>query len=129
MRLSIIDLTTELAEQLKPKSLTPQKYCSSLPLGSTRNCLDPWTQLFVTATGGVRPCCNAPKFGEVFDRPLFAWMNSPEIKEYRRGLLSGSLMPACENCHDRPTISIDELRAKVSAVVAGTAPITTPQPS
>lgn len=129
MQLSIIDLTSEAAEHGKPNTLMPQKYCSSLPPGTTRNCVDPWTQLFITATGGVRPCCNAPKFGEVFDRPLYAWMNSAEIKEYRRGLLSGSLMPACENCHDRPTISMDELRARVSAIVAGTAPITTPQPS
>jgi hypothetical protein len=86
---------------------------------STRFCSDPWIYAEVSASGGVRPCCNyeplerlddgLPDAGSVRDRPSF--------NALRTELLSGKLSPTCERCHIRERTDTQKLRFVVGTVL------------
>ena len=85
---------------------------------TTRDCLDPWTYLEVTASGGLKPCCNIPAQLQMDGSPESALdaMSSPQFRELRRRLLAGDLNPHCEKCHVRKRVPRSVLRKRVAAL-------------
>lgn len=71
--------------------------------GQTRICLDPWAKVFVRATGEICLCCNAGPVGSLKIDTLDDILNSERAQDYRRGLLTGNVMPECRTCPDRPS--------------------------
>jgi len=78
----------------------------------TRDCLDPWTYLEVSAAGEVRPCCNFHALGRLGTGDI----NPDQLREsepfasLRASLLSGRLEGPCQVCHIRRTVPTGELR-------------------
>lgn len=79
----------------------------------TRNCLDPWRYLEITPTHGVKPCCNiSPIATWVPDSlPLEDLRNAEAFQLLRRQLLTGCLPNACQRCHLRPIVPLEEFLA------------------
>ncbi|HSI53665.1 MAG TPA: radical SAM protein [Ramlibacter sp.] len=70
----------------------------------TRNCLDPWVNLEIAASGEVRPCCISPPLRNqrinTIDR------DAGEFRDLRAELLAGKLRPMCANCHIRSKVPV-----------------------
>lgn len=87
--------------------------------GMTRDCLDPWHSLYVSADGMVKPCCvmwegvgnlgTGDGLREIF--------NGGTLRAYRDSLLTGNLIGSCVHCHSRGWISVDGLKAKVQEYI------------
>ncbi len=83
----------------------------------TRRCLDPWTMVYVRATGEVAPCCWSRPIGDLREDPLDRILESAEARALRRELLSGELGPDCAACPAREHTSPAELREAVARLV------------
>ena len=72
-------------------------------IGSTRLCLDPWTYAEVSATGGVRPCCNYQNLENLSetDADAVAARDRQSFRQLRAELLEGRLSDTCQRCHIR----------------------------
>ena len=81
----------------------------------TRDCLDPWRYLGVSATGGIHPCCN-PATLATLDRSqdVEGSRNNEGFRALRDSLLSGDLQPSCQNCHIRKMVPVDVLQRKLA---------------
>lgn len=90
----------------------------SLDKGWTRDCMDPWSMVFLYAQGEVRPCCAYNKgIGSLNDEPLMAILNGYEVLNIRRNLLSGSLDGMmCAHCSMKKPIRIEDFHKTVKAV-------------
>ncbi len=78
----------------------------------TRDCIDPWVYLEVTASGQLLPCCNQSAMAQLtptggIDR------NSDQFQALRQALLSGDLPNACSQCHIRKTVPAAALQRKL----------------
>jgi len=82
----------------------------------TRDCLDPWTTVFVQAGGDVAACCWAPPIGNLGRRSLEQIVEGEPVHELRRRLLTGDLDAACRACPARAYIGVGELERKVRAL-------------
>ena len=55
----------------------------------TRDCIDPWSALYVSSSGAVKPCCvmreNVGRIG--VDGSLGDIFNGSAMREYRQGIL------------------------------------------
>jgi MoaA/NifB/PqqE/SkfB family radical SAM enzyme len=87
----------------------------------TRDCLDPWNNLEISARGEVRPCCNFDSIGR-FDsdgRDIRGLRNTGAFRALRESLLSGNLQSPCQRCHIRSTVPVVTLKQRVEAAVRG----------
>src|SRR6185369_6264355 len=80
----------------------------------TRDCLDPWNYLEVSAEGMVKPCCILPPLENILQAPPDR--NSNRFRELRKSLLSGELTSSCKTCHIRDMVPARALRQKVQAI-------------
>jgi hypothetical protein len=89
------------------------------PEKSTRDCLDPWFMIYVTADRTVKPCCPHSAIGVLSEElSLSDILNGPGIREVRRSLLEGDLDAECANCPTRPLTDPESLRRKVRVRLA-----------
>ena len=89
------------------------------PEKSTRDCLDPWFMIYVTADRTVKPCCPHSAIGVLSEEvSLSDILNGPGIREVRRRLLEGELDAECANCPTRPLTDPESLRRKVRVRLA-----------
>ena len=95
-----------MSDQHKRYSVTP-------PEGQTRICIDPWSKVFVRATGEVCICCNSDPVGSLKENTLEQILNGPEVIEYRAGLLNGQLKHICSVCPDRASGEVADLKERV----------------
>lgn len=84
---------------------------------STRRCLDPWTMVYIRATGEVAPCCWSRPIGDLREESLDRILESSPARALRRELLSGELGPDCAACPAREHTSPAELRDSVARLV------------
>jgi hypothetical protein len=83
----------------------------------SRDCLDPWTYVEVSATGGVKPCCARPAVGNIFMEPLSNILNGIPMRQLRLDLLRGTPDSACMRCLLRASIAPQELGVKVRSLL------------
>ena len=85
----------------------------------TRDCLDPWTYLEVSARGEIRPCCNFSPIGRLDSdgRDTGGLRNTDAFRALRESLLSGNLQSPCQRCHIRNTVPVATLKQRVAAAV------------
>jgi MoaA/NifB/PqqE/SkfB family radical SAM enzyme len=85
----------------------------------TRDCLDPWNYLEISARGEVRPCCNFETIerldGAVGDTRHLR--NADTFRSLRESLLSGKLQAPCQRCHIRSTVPVATLKGRVKAAM------------
>ena len=60
----------------------------------TRDCLDPWRYLEISADGDLRPCCNFQPLARLDDGG--SARENDAFQALRQSLLSGELQPACQ---------------------------------
>lgn len=80
----------------------------------TRDCLDPWNYVEVSAEGMVKPCCMQPPIEEILTAE--PERNSGAFRDLRNSLLTGALTPSCKTCHIRSMVSTTVLRRKIQAL-------------
>ena len=88
-------------------------YSSNIKEGQTRNCLDPWTKVFLKADHQVRLCCFGPPVGDLDKQKLIEIINGPAAQTIRLNLLTGKLDQWCANCPARKEISPELLQELV----------------
>lgn len=92
--------------------------------GMTRDCLDPWISLYISADGSVKPCCvmweSVGKVG--VDGSLNDIFNGPVLREYRESILTGNLKGSCRNCHSRGWTTRETMAAKARAYIESATP-------
>lgn len=89
------------------------------PEPQTRDCLDPWNYLEISARGEIRPCCNFASIGR-FDsggRDVRDLRNTDAFRALRESLLSGNLQSPCQRCHIRTTVPVAALKQRLEAAV------------
>lgn len=89
------------------------RYSGTLGEGQTRHCLDAWVKAYIQVDGGVRLCCYETLVGTIETESLDEVLNNDVAKAYRRGLLTGDLMPMCRICGDKQIVSIEKLKVSV----------------
>jgi MoaA/NifB/PqqE/SkfB family radical SAM enzyme len=86
---------------------------------STRDCLDPWFMIYISADRTVKPCCPHGPVGVLSDdTTLTDILNGPEMRELRRSLLEGDLDGECASCPTRPLTDPESLRRKLRVQLA-----------
>ena len=98
-----------------PETATPLE----APPGTTRNCIRPWVEADVWATGKVTPCDLHVGVSPVTDGGLLQAMNSPHLVQIRHNLLCGTLTAPCSRC---PMMELTEphvLRQRLLALGLG----------
>src|SRR5262245_20668731 len=85
----------------------------------TRDCLDPWNYLEISARGEVRPCCNFDSIGRLgsASRDTSGLRNTDAFRALRESLLSGNLQSPCQRCHIRSTIPVATLKRRLDPAV------------
>jgi MoaA/NifB/PqqE/SkfB family radical SAM enzyme len=85
----------------------------------TRDCLDPWNYLEISARGEVRPCCNFDSIGRLDSdgRDTRGLRNTDAFRALRESLLNGNLQSPCQRCHIRSTVPVAALKQRVEAAV------------
>ena len=81
--------------------------------GQTRMCLDAWAKSYIQVDGGVRLCCYKTYVGSLRSNTLDEVLNGPQAVAYRRGLLTGELLPMCKICGDKKIVNTEELKYAV----------------
>jgi MoaA/NifB/PqqE/SkfB family radical SAM enzyme len=81
----------------------------------TKSCMMPWDFYYVFWNGDVPPCCivKDTMVDNVLGKPITASINSEEMMDWRRTLLTGDLKPECETCTYVPDTDTQTLRASV----------------
>ena len=89
------------------------------PQPLTRDCLDPWNFLEISARGDVRPCCNIDSIGRLDSdgRDTRGLRNTDAFRALRESLLSGNLQSACQRCHIRSTVPLATLKQRIGLAV------------
>lgn len=88
------------------------------PEGHTRDCIEPWENMFIQSNSSVSPCCVI--VGELSlsgNSDIEALFNSELYVQLREGLLTGNLCPSCQNCLGAEWISIDEYQNKIGCLL------------
>jgi MoaA/NifB/PqqE/SkfB family radical SAM enzyme len=89
-------------------------YSGSSSKDLTRDCLDPWKYFIIRNTGDVAYCCKSLQtIGSVHDRTLSDILNSLEIQQVRRGILTGDLVEECRVCGTVPWTGTNKIQQKV----------------
>jgi radical SAM protein with 4Fe4S-binding SPASM domain len=79
-------------------------YAAEPTEGLTRLCIDAWTKTVIQVDGTVKLCCYYTPVGNINDKSLIEILNDDEAKRYRKGLLTGDLMPMCHKCGDKKLV-------------------------
>jgi MoaA/NifB/PqqE/SkfB family radical SAM enzyme len=89
------------------------------PAGHTRDCVEPWANMFIQSNASVSPCCvmegNPSLTGNSGIEELF---NSEFYVRLREGLLTGNLCPACRTCPGAEWTSIDNYKNKIRELLS-----------
>ncbi len=92
----------------------------------TKSCLMPWDFFYVFWNGDVPPCCivKDTMVDNVSDKSIAEVINSEEMMDWRRTLLTGDLKPECATCTYVPDTDTGSLRATVEQYLSqyGTQP-------
>ena len=69
-----------------------------------KNCMWPWTSVYITTDGYVCPCCIAPdpdvvNFGNLHEREFREIWNSEKYRLFRRRLKAGEIPSFCTGCY------------------------------
>ena len=85
----------------------------------TRDCLDPWNYLEISARGEVRPCCNIDSIGRLDSdgHDTRGLRNTDAFRALRESLLSGNLQSPCQRCHIRSTVPVATLKQRIGLAV------------
>lgn len=107
----------DLAVEGAVRTVYPSKRSDTDNKGMTRGCLDPWSFAYLQSNTAVRICCfTSDTVGHLgAGESLDTILNSERVLEYRRGLLSGELVEACQNCWARPWVTKEKQLADVRA--------------
>jgi MoaA/NifB/PqqE/SkfB family radical SAM enzyme len=92
-----------------------ESFHSAIPPGMTRDCLDPWSFLYLHATGAIRPCCMLEETYADIRHGAEDVLNNEKFRALRKRLLTGQLDDACGNCRARPVTTTAQLQEKVRA--------------
>ena len=79
----------------------------------TRDCLDPWSTLYVHADGDVAACCWSRPVGNLGRESLERIVEGEAVRAMRLGLLTGALPADCAKCPARDTTTTKALARKV----------------
>ncbi len=81
----------------------------------TKSCMMPWDFYYVFWNGDVPPCCivKDTMVDNVLGKPITDSINSAEMMEWRRTLLTGDLKPECETCTYVADTDTQSLRTQV----------------
>jgi MoaA/NifB/PqqE/SkfB family radical SAM enzyme len=90
-----------------------------IPLGATRDCLDPWSYIEFQANGTIRPCCNRPPIGNVGEKGLSQILDDEPIRRLRANLLGGAPDAICQACSQRAVTTPEALQARVRKSLEG----------
>jgi hypothetical protein len=93
---------------------------SAQPQGQTRDCVEPWQNMFIRSNTSVSPCCVIEK--ELFlegNSDIEALFNSEFYMQLRQGLLTGNLCPSCRNCSGAEWMPIEEYQSKIQRLLLG----------
>ena len=95
----------------------PETAAPSYPPGTrrTKNCIMPWDFYYVFWNGDVPPCCivKDTMVDNVLGKPITESINSEDMMEWRRTLLTGDLKPECETCTYVADTDTQSLRTQV----------------
>ncbi len=80
----------------------------------TRDCLDPWTTVYINATGEVATCCWSKPIGNLNDQTIDEILEGEPVRAYRSGLLTGDLPEDCAKCPARAHVPLGELEKKLA---------------
>lgn len=79
----------------------------------TRDCLDPWTTVYVQASGDVALCCWSKPIGNLSEGPIERLLEGERALALRRGLLTGDLPEDCAHCPARDWTELAALERRV----------------
>ena len=81
----------------------------------TKSCMMPWDFYYVFWNGDVPPCCIVKNtmVDNVLGKPITDSINSAEMMDWRRTLLTGDLKPECETCTYVADTDTQSLRSQV----------------
>ena len=81
----------------------------------TKSCMMPWDFYYVFWNGDVPPCCivKDTMVDNVLGKPITDSINSAEMMDWRRTLLTGDLKPECETCTYVADTDTQSLRSQV----------------
>lgn len=79
----------------------------------TRDCLDPWSTLYVHADGEVAACCWSRPVGNLGRESLERIAEGEAVRAMRLGLLTGALPEDCAKCPARATTTTRALVKQV----------------
>jgi hypothetical protein len=95
----------------------PPGHSRAIPLGMTRDCVDPWVYVEFTVTGEVRPCCARPAIGHLATSSLAEILTGEKAQQVRRNLLSGNMDRLCSECVLKATTPLVSLQAKIETLL------------
>ncbi len=83
--------------------------------GETRDCIEPWMQMYIQVNGDVWPCCwyYDSKIGNIHDEPFHEIVNGDRVRQLRAELLSGQLGKNCLQCPAMRLTTVEELKQRV----------------
>lgn len=78
-----------------------------------KDCLEPWNAIFISADGGVSPCCGLSAKGDLDTKDFNDIWFGRELTELREKLKTGQIPQACIYCRGagwkQPTVVNDEI--------------------
>jgi MoaA/NifB/PqqE/SkfB family radical SAM enzyme len=101
-------------------------YSTGQPEGMTRNCTDPWKQLFIHANRDVSPCCVIGAVGTLGpDAGLGPIVNGEAMMKLRHDLLTGTLDKNCATCPTRGWVRREEFHRNMEQLLKVESPVGT----
>ena len=93
---------------------TTRRYSSPRTEGQTRDCVEPWKFVMISANSDVFPCCGHPAIYTLGkNQSLLEVFNNIPVMNLRRQLLTGDLTPACMSCTRMGWTTTQDLQKRV----------------
>ena len=103
----IISFTNPDPEACSPFELAPKAtFNEQIGPKETRNCLLPWNMFQIKHNQNITFCCWMKSLGNLKGESLDHILNGEQARAYRKGLLTGELMPECKVCPVRESIPL-----------------------
>jgi len=109
-----------MASSGETMTVTGEGLVSAQPRGHTRDCVEPWQNMFIRSNSSVSPCCSIER--DLFidgNSDIEALFNSEFYLQLREGLLTGNLCPSCRNCTGAEWMPIEEYQNKIQRLLSG----------
>jgi MoaA/NifB/PqqE/SkfB family radical SAM enzyme len=106
-----------LSRQCEPSSEPAPLDGIELPVGTTRDCIDPWIYAELEANGDVKPCCAHSAIGNLRRAELTEILNDEPVRRLRASLLSGATDKYCTECPLRPPVKPEALQERVRVLL------------